>query len=124
MITKRPGRTGTVLVTFTIPAAVWADTIHVVGDFNGWDERATPLRQTESGWMITLELEAGRDYHYRYVLNGHEWCNDWNADRYEPNAQGGDNSVVVTPDFARDERFDSERVLSFTRPILSLVRSG
>ncbi|NTU83472.1 MAG: glycoside hydrolase family 13 [Chloroflexales bacterium] len=127
MITKRPGSDGTVRVTFAMPAAIWADTIHVVGDFNGWDERATPLRQTETGWMVTLELEAGRSYQYRYLLNGNEWHNDWNADRYEPNAYGGDNSVVITPDFAAQELMagaTAERVISFTAPRLRLVPTG
>lgn len=126
MITKRPSRDGKVLVTFARPAAVWADSIHVVGDFNGWDERATPLRQTENGWMATLELEAGQAYQYRYLLNGHEWCNDWSADRYEPNAYGGDNSVVLTPEFAADGGGGpgGERVLSFGKRRLRLVRSG
>jgi 1,4-alpha-glucan branching enzyme len=126
MITKRLGRAGMVLVTFAMPATVWADSIHVVGDFNGWDERATPLRQTESGWMVTLELAAGHAYQYRYLLNGREWCNDWNADRYEPNAFGGDNSVVLTPEFTTNDNpeIDDDRVLSFSGPRLRLVRSG
>ena len=32
--------------------AVWApdvQSVHVIGDFNGWDETATPLTQTETG---------------------------------------------------------------------------
>jgi 1,4-alpha-glucan branching enzyme len=127
MITKRPGLDGSVRVTFAMPAAIWADSINVVGDFNGWDERATPLRQTESGWMVTLELEAGRAYQYRYLLNGNEWHNDWNADCYEPNAYGGDNSVVITPDFAAQEvavGATTERVISFTAPRLRLVPTG
>lgn len=96
MIVKAPGRTGRVLVTFSMPAAIWADTIHLVGDFNQWNQRTTPLRLTEAGWCVTLELDAGCAYHYRYLVNGSEWHNDWQADRYEPNEFGGDNSVVLT----------------------------
>jgi len=98
MITKRPGRGGNVLVTFALPAAIWADTIYVVGDFNNWDLRATPMRLTENGWVATLELEPGRTFQYRYLLND-EWHNDWNADGYERNPYGGDNSLVITPEF-------------------------
>lgn len=104
MITKRPGPPGKVRVTFALPAAIWADTIYLVGDFNDWDTQATPLRQTEYGWMVTLDLEAGRSYQYRYLHNSTEWHNDWNADGYEANTFGGDNSIVVTPDFELDER--------------------
>lgn len=116
MITKLPGRDGTVRVTFAMPSTTWADTIHVVGDFNGWDEQATPLRQTDSGWMATVELEAGRSYQYRYLLNGEEWHNDWNADRYVPNAFGGDNSVVITPIYEAQEQAGEpteERVVGY-----------
>jgi 1,4-alpha-glucan branching enzyme len=126
MITKLPGRPGKVRVTFALPPTIWADMIFVVGDFNNWDERATPLRQAETGWMVTLELDAGRSFQYRYLLNGSEWHNDWNADGYALNAFGGDNSVVETPDWPIDEPApDSyERVLSFGAPRLRLVSAG
>lgn len=123
MITKLPSRRGKVRVTFAMPAAIWADSIYVVGDFNGWDERATPLRQTERGWMVSLELDAGRAYQYRYLVNGTDWQNDWQADGYEPNRYGGDNSVVVTPEFAAPDP-DDERVIPFAPPRLYLVPTG
>ena len=102
MITKQQGCDGAVLVTFSLPAAIWADTIYVVGDFNGWDQRATPMRLSDAGWVAVLELEAGHSYQYRYLLNGDEWHNDWNADGYAPNEHGGDNSLVITPCFASE----------------------
>ena len=100
MLTKRAGREGKVLVTFSMPAATWADTIYVVGDFNGWDKWATQLRQTDGGWLATLELEPGQRYAYRYLVDGNQWHNDWHADGYAPNSSGGDNSIVMTPQFA------------------------
>lgn len=125
MITKRPGRDGKVRVTFAMPATIWADTIYVVGDFNGWDQRATPLRLTDSGWLVTLELDAGKAYQYRYLIDGCEWHNDWQADGYEPNAYGGDNSVVIAPNFGEPEptRESAERLISFA-PRLRLVPTG
>jgi hypothetical protein len=56
-----------------------------------------PLRLTDTGWVATIELDPGQSYQYRYLINGTEWHNDWQADRYEPNQYGGDNSVIVTP---------------------------
>jgi hypothetical protein len=41
MVTKVPGRSGRVRAVFVLPSAIWADTIHVVGDFNDWDQHAT-----------------------------------------------------------------------------------
>jgi 1,4-alpha-glucan branching enzyme len=95
MIVKEPARKGTVRITFSMPASIWADTIHLVGDFNDWDQTATPLRLGDQGWSISLELEAGKEYQYRYLVNGTDWYNDWRADRYVPNEYGGDNSVVI-----------------------------
>ncbi len=47
-------------------------------------------------WHITLELDQGREYQFRYLVNGTDWHNDWHADKYVPNRFGSDNSVVVT----------------------------
>lgn len=55
-LSRHPGK---VRVTFTIPSSMWADTIHLVGDFNNWNQHSLPLIQTEGYWAITLELEDG-----------------------------------------------------------------
>jgi hypothetical protein len=96
MIIKEPLYKGKVRVTFSMPAGIWADTIYLVGEFNGWDRTATPLKLGEHCWSVSLELDAGQSYQYRYLVNGSDWYNDWRADRYEPNEFGGDNSVVET----------------------------
>jgi 1,4-alpha-glucan branching enzyme len=96
MIMKESGRFGKVRVTFSMPAGIWADTIHLVGDFNNWDKSSTPLRLNDISWSVSLDLDPGKAYQYRYLINGADWYNDWRADRYEPNELGGDNSVVVT----------------------------
>ncbi len=81
--------------TFILPQGIAARSAHVVGDFNGWDEQATPMTQLKSGvWKAQVRLEAGRSYQYRYLVNGSEWHNDSAADRYVPNPYGGDNSVI------------------------------
>ncbi len=43
---------------------------------------------------MTVGLDAGRAYRFRYLLDGQRWDNDWAADAYEPNDFGGDDSVV------------------------------
>jgi len=98
MVMREAGiRPETVRVTFQLPPSQWASTAHVVGDFNNWDPRSHPLKYSlHNGWRITLELERGRAYQYRFLLNGSRWCNDWNADRYVATPFGGENSVVET----------------------------
>jgi len=84
-------------VTFTLQAAVKAETVHLVGDFNNWDEQATPMKPLKDGrFSIELDLEPGREFQFRYLVDGSEWHNDWEADKYVPNPFSGDNSVVVT----------------------------
>jgi 1,4-alpha-glucan branching enzyme len=92
------GDPDTMLVRFELPAAIWADSVHLVGDFNGWNQRSHPMKRDRSDgtWYIVLELERGREYQFRYLVNGSEWHNDWNADRYVTNPYGGTNSVVST----------------------------
>jgi 1,4-alpha-glucan branching enzyme len=74
-----------------------AEQVYLVGDFNNWDERATPLIRSNNGdFQITLDLEPGKVYQYRYLLNGIVWENDWYADEYVPTPYGDcENSVVI-----------------------------
>ena len=83
-------------VTFQLPKEIKAKKVSLVGEFNGWDTSATPLKKVKGVWKTTLELEQGQEYQFRYFVNGSEWHNDDDADRYVPNNVNGDNSVVVT----------------------------
>ena len=86
-------------VTFigSAEAAKGAKKIHVAGDFNSWSSTDTPLQQELDGsFTVTLDLEAGKEYQFRYLLDGIKWENDWNADKYIPAPfSNADNSVVV-----------------------------
>jgi 1,4-alpha-glucan branching enzyme len=85
-------------VTFTLPEAVKAETAYLVGDFNNWDEKATPLKKAKKDGQlsVTVELDKDKEYQFRYLVNNTEWHNDWHADKYVPNPFSGDNSVVTT----------------------------
>jgi 1,4-alpha-glucan branching enzyme len=84
-------------VTFRLPqqAAPEAREVSLVGDFNGWSAEATPMKRLKAGdFTATMELAKGREYRFRYLIEGGRWENDWQADRYEPNAFGGEDSVI------------------------------
>ena len=83
-------------VTFELPQDIEAKDASLVGEFNDWDSNAHPLKKVKSVWKTTLDLEQGREYQFRYLVNGQEWYNDDSADRYVPNHIDGDNSVVET----------------------------
>jgi 1,4-alpha-glucan branching enzyme len=90
---------GMVHVTFELPAEVDARQVALVGDFNSWSTTAHLLERHDGGrYRTTLALEPGRVYRFRYLLDGERWENDWAADDYEPNAFGGEDSVVRTDD--------------------------
>jgi 1,4-alpha-glucan branching enzyme len=84
-------------VEFSLSGTVQGETVFLVGDFNNWDENAMPMQhQPDGSFTVTIELAVNREYQFRYLVNGMEWHNDWNADKYVPNPYSGDNSVVHT----------------------------
>lgn len=97
MLTKRTLKKGKVEVTFTMPALEGCQQLCLCGDFNEWNEAATPMKQQADGtWALSLELEPDREYQFRYLADGETWHNDWAADGYVPNPHGSDNSLVST----------------------------
>jgi 1,4-alpha-glucan branching enzyme len=67
-----------------------------VGDFNRWDQTSHPMNQREDVWVLELELQEGRSYEFRYLVDGREWVNDSDADDFVANPFQGWNSVVRT----------------------------
>ena len=97
MISKAPSsRAGLVRVTFELPDTVSAEQVSLVGDFNGWDALANPLRRPDAGtnWHVVVELEAGRRHRFRYLIDGQQWLNDWYADDQVRNPYGSFDSVL------------------------------
>ena len=92
---KSRGAKGKANVTFTVDPQVGARTAAVCGQWNDWSADADVMRRdAEGGFSLTVGLDAGRAYRFRYLLDGQRWDNDWAADAYQPNDFGGDDSVV------------------------------
>ncbi len=86
-----------VRVTFELPSSFWAESICLVGEFNGWNQTSHPLRQGRDGtWETSIDLPKGRRYQFLYLINGRQWQNDPEADGYVANEFGTYNSVVST----------------------------
>jgi 1,4-alpha-glucan branching enzyme len=98
MLEKGAPSNNTVRVTFRISKNLWADQIALTGEFNDWDRHSHLLQQThlDRDWHISLELEAGHSYRFRYLVDGEHWMDDDQADAYELNSFGGVDSVVYT----------------------------
>jgi hypothetical protein len=85
-------------VTFRLPeeAVKGAENVTIVGDFNDWDINATPMERLEGGgFQIILKLSPGREYKFRYLIDGDRWENDWHADMYIPNSYGWHDSLII-----------------------------
>jgi 1,4-alpha-glucan branching enzyme len=90
MIKKRYASDGKICkVTFTLPPQIKATSAVLTGDFNNWHKDALPMKRAKDGaWKVDVKLEAGREYQYRYFVNGTEWHNDQNADGYAVHPYG------------------------------------
>lgn len=86
-------------VTFELPkeAAQGATQVQVVGDFNNWDPNTgIPMKASKTGsFSASVDLESGKEYAFRYLIDGTRWENDWEADKYVPSEFGSENSVVI-----------------------------
>jgi 1,4-alpha-glucan branching enzyme len=90
--TTRPGRNGTVRVTFALPADEPGGAVSVVGDFNDWDPFAHPLRRRANGTRsAAVTVAAGARLRFRYLAEGGIWFNDETAGEWD----GQDASIAV-----------------------------
>lgn len=85
-------------VTFKVEKdqANGAKKISVVGDFNGWDEKAGEMKALKDGsFTLNLDLETGQEYAFRYFVDGYTWLNEPEADAHVPSGFGdAQNSML------------------------------
>ena len=83
-------------VTFELPADAKAESVALCGEFNDWNKNTHQLKRRKKGnFSLTLTLDVGKSYRYRYWVDGTRWENDWGADEYVANSFGSEDSVVV-----------------------------
>ena len=83
-------------VTFVLPDEVNADTVHLHGEFTQWEEAPIKMKHYKDGnFKVSITLESGAQYRFRYHLDDERWENDWAADAYIPNEFGSEDSIVV-----------------------------
>lgn len=68
--------------------------VYLVGDFNGWNQHADPLRYDgeEERFMREIYLQPGR-YSYKFVVDGN-WLHDTQNPERQPDGYGGYNSII------------------------------
>jgi 1,4-alpha-glucan branching enzyme len=73
-----------------------ASKVNIAGDFNNWNETSDEMNSLKDGsFSLSLDFETGRDYQFRYLLDGNVWINDESADRYQDSGFNSQNSVIV-----------------------------
>ncbi len=89
--TSKPGRDGTIRVTFALPVDEPDGPVSVVGSFNDWNPYTHPLRrranQTRSA---AVTVQAGTTLHFRYLAEGGVWFDDETVP-----AQDGRGAVIT-----------------------------
>ena len=75
--TSKPGRDGTVRVTFALPADEPDGPVSVVGNFNDWNPFANPLRlRANRTRSAAVTVPVGSTLHFRYLAEGGVWFDD------------------------------------------------
>ncbi len=85
-------------VTFTLAreAVNGANEVLLVGEFNDWNPaKGIALKARKNEYKTVLKLETGKQYEYRYLVDGNWWTNDATPDAFVSNPFGTVNSVVT-----------------------------
>jgi predicted flap endonuclease-1-like 5' DNA nuclease len=99
----------TTKITFTLPAAniIGAAECVLLGEFNDWNlDKGVYLQKQADGCMTAeVELAAGKDYQYRYLLSNGRWVND-NGEKITSEMHGYPvvNCIVRVPAIAETEK--------------------
>jgi 1,4-alpha-glucan branching enzyme len=66
-----------VRVTFIMPAIEGCGCLYLVGKFDEWNESVYRMQCVDDGtWSLTLELEPGHEYQYRFRTLDGRWLSD------------------------------------------------
>ena len=86
-------------VTFRLDkkSAGKAKSAGIAAEFNDWRAEKTPMKALKSGdFTVTVNLSTGREYQYRYVVDGTNWITDEKADKFvHAGIANAQNGVVV-----------------------------
>jgi hypothetical protein len=76
-----------------------ASSVALVGDFNNWDPKATPLRAASTGgvWSVEIPVRPGRHL-YAFVVDGTIWRPDPAAPKATGEDFGEPNSALTVAD--------------------------
>jgi len=81
-------------VTFETDAET--EGVFLVGDFNDWDTKATPLKKLKKGgFKVVLNLDKGKTYRFRYLNTEGEYFNEVESDSFEYSDFAGAENCIL-----------------------------
>jgi len=90
---KSSGKTDAKVV-FELGAGESDHRVSVVGDFNGWDPYANPMKRRRDGTQrAKIKVRTGLTYEFKYLSDDGTWFCDPDAET-RPSAEGDTNSVL------------------------------
>jgi hypothetical protein len=98
MIKQQAVKDGSLVkVTFVLPEDHESLPASVVGDFNGWDPLAHPLkRRSNRTCSASVELEPGRNYRFRYLGDGGRWFDELDVEWVHNPSSGVTEGLIRT----------------------------
>ncbi len=99
-ITKKYLKTKSICkVTFRIPAEIGANhkSAYILGSFNEWDKKANKMKKLakDGSFSVVLDLEVGKEYEFKYLLDNKVWLNDDNPDKEVATSFADSSNSVV-----------------------------
>ena len=85
-------------VTFKVTedVAASANRVNLAGDFNNWDTNSIPMKKLKGGkYAVSLDLPKGKEYQFKYLIDGDSWMNEKDADKHVSNQFQTINSVII-----------------------------
>ena len=70
----------------------------LVGDFNNWDASKDKMKKLKKDGSFSIQktFESGKEYQFKYLLDGEKWINEPEADKFsETQFTDSKNSVLV-----------------------------
>lgn len=70
--------------------------VELLAEFNDWKPISMTFNKSSKAFRTKVRLPKESSFAFRYLLDGVEWENDYQADQYLPNVFGSEDSIVNT----------------------------
>ncbi len=95
MIKRSASKAAAAKITFALPVDAVDQPVSVVGDFNGWDPFAHPLKKRSNGTRsVSVELPSGH-YRFKYLAADGSWLTEPDAEQVGNDYAGVDSLLAV-----------------------------